>query len=69
MRVTVAELVDLMSEILRSRGVNFSKIEYTDVRAGDIYRMYSDISRAKGLLRLDAKSDFEDGLTITVDHF
>ena len=67
--VTVSELIGLMVKALLSRKINFQKIEHTDVRTGDIYRNYSDISNAQNLLEWSPSVNLEDGLAMTVDYF
>jgi UDP-glucose 4-epimerase len=62
---TVNELLAKMQEITGTSLVS----HHTDQRPGDVKHSFADISKAEGILGLDAKVLFDEGLTLTVDWF
>lgn len=65
---TVNELATCLKIILEEKNIPM-EIKYLKARAGDIYRNYSNTTKAKVELDWEAKTGLADGLRVTVDYF
>lgn len=66
---TVIDLTEMLSSILESTsGVRPERV-HVDPLAGEVYRNYSDISRARDILGWEPTVTLEDGLRRAVDWF
>lgn len=63
---TVNELTEALVEEMKTRGYS-SKVKHGEVRLGDVFRNYSDTSKAFKLLNWKAGFSFEEGIRLTVD--
>jgi len=65
---TVAEVVELVSEILREKGITMS-IEYGARRRGDVMRNFADTRKAESILGWIPTMDLRGGISRTVEYF
>jgi len=66
---TVAELTDVLVDIIKARGVGPAKVIHGGSRQGDVSRNYSDTTKAEKYLSWKAEVNLEQGLERTVDWF
>lgn len=66
---TVAELAEMLLDVLEKHGIEGVRLVYGDARVGDVMRNYSDISKAKKFLNWEPRHDLRKGLEQTVDYF
>jgi len=65
---TVNEMVDLLSDLLRSKGKDVRTVS-TAPRVGDVLRNYSDTTKAKDVLGWSINVNLVEGLGQTLDWF
>ena len=65
---TINELVGLLEAELKQHGVSM-KIDYGEVRSGDVKRNYSDVSKAAKVLGWQPEVELKEGLRRTVEWF
>ncbi len=63
---SIAELIDRLGNVFKTIPL---KVKYTEPRPGDVKRNFSDISKAKDILKWDCTTPLETGLKQTVDWF
>ena len=66
---TITEIADKLRLILAKAGIKNLEIRYTSPRKGDVFRNFSDTSKAKKLLGWQAHVDLAEGLQRVVDWF
>jgi UDP-glucose 4-epimerase len=66
---SIAELVQELLPILSAAGIDGVKSVYTESRPGDVRRNFADTSKARNLLRWQAKVGLAEGLERTVRWF
>lgn len=66
---TVAEMANQLITILADKGIKNIKIKHSAPRKGDIFRNYSDTSKAKRILGWTPQINLSDGLQRVVEWF
>ena len=66
---SINELFSILKKELEKQGINVQEPKYAPVRAGEILRNYSDISKAKKMLKYEPKVDLKQGIKETVTWF
>lgn len=66
---TVAEMADQLITILANEGIKNVKIKHSAPRKGDIFRNYSDTSKARRILGWNPQINLSDGLQRVVEWF
>ncbi len=66
---SIAELAQKISDIMGELGNKLSTIEHVQPLAGEVRRNYSDISKAKRLLKWQPEVDLDTGLRLTTAWF
>jgi len=66
---TVAEMADQLITILANKGIKNVKIKHSAPRKGDIFRNYSDTSKARRILGWNPQINLSDGLQRVVEWF
>jgi len=66
---TVAELLEVLCNILHENSITDVDVVYGQARVGDVKRNFSDISKAKRMLGWSPEFDLKTGLEHTVDYF
>ncbi len=64
---SVNELLDVLTGVLSKKGVRQIDVKHIAPRTGDVYRNYSDTSKAQKYLGWSAGIEIETGLSKTVD--
>ena len=67
--ISVAELIEEMTDIFRDFGIQRPVIKNTAPRLGDVKRNYSDTSKAKEVLGWSSNTSLQEGLLKTVEYF
>lgn len=67
--ITVAEVAEMITAILRDLGVSNIEIQYQGARLGDVMRNFSDVSKAADLLGWKPQHDLQSGLEKTIKYF
>ena len=67
--ISVAELIEEMTDIFRDFGIQSPVIKNTAPRLGDVKRNYSDTSKAKEVLGWSSITSLQEGLLKTVEYF
>lgn len=65
---TLNELAEMLKRVLGEKDI-LMDVKYVDSRKGEIYRNYSDTSKAKKELHWEATTSLREGLEKTVDFF
>lgn len=66
---SVLELAQMLTEVLKARGIKEVGIEFKRPRSGDVPRNFSDTSKAARRLGWRPQYELRDGLAVTVDWF
>lgn len=65
---TLNELVGILKKVLGEKGI-LMDVRHSDSRNGEIYRNYSDTSKAKRVLHWEATTSLQEGLKKTIEFF
>lgn len=65
---TINEIAEALRDEFSARDRAFA-LEYTEARAGEVLRNYSDVSKSKRVLGWEAQFDVRRGIAATVDWF
>ncbi|ANS84196.1 UDP-N-acetylglucosamine 4-epimerase [Vibrio scophthalmi] len=69
-RTTLVQLFDSISNILKLRGRQYTKLpHYVDFRAGDVKHSQANISKARCKLGYEPTHNFNDGIKLAVEWF
>ncbi len=66
---SVNQLFSIVEDALTDKGIEVPSPRYAPARAGEIYRNYCDISKAKDILGYTPDHDIEKGIQSSVDWF
>lgn len=66
---TVAELAEMLCEVLRRHGIEPPEVRHGAARPGDVNRNFSDITKARTLLGWEPRTELDAGLDLTVKAF
>lgn len=66
---TINGLYQMIKEELEEQGVEVPEVKHGEERAGEIYRNYADISKAREVLGYDPEVELKDGIEETVSWF
>jgi UDP-glucose 4-epimerase len=66
---TVEEVFEIIIRSLANYGINNVSVRHTNPRKGDVRRNFSDISKAKNLLKWETEVELDEGIERTVRWF
>jgi UDP-glucose 4-epimerase len=66
---TVQEMANQLVKIMDRRGLENINVMHSEPRLGDVFRNYSDTSKAANILDWKVQTNLEDGLKKTIDWF
>ena len=66
---TVAEITDMLQQVIVDAGITKPKVVFSEPRVGDVVRNFSDTSKAAKMLGWKAKADLYQGLQQTLRFF
>lgn len=66
---SINELYEVIDEKMSKHGYDIPEHEYGEERAGEIYRNYADISKAKHKLNYEPEMDLDEGIDECIEWF
>ncbi len=66
---SINELYEVIDEKMSKHGYDIPEPEYGEERAGEIYRNYADISKAKHKLNYEPEMDLDEGIDECIEWF